>query len=363
MRSIANNPQSPDAPAGPVARLTSRGWEFDFFQAVWLLERAFGTTSRVGGQGPVATESIQFRPDVSLGFPAADVRNIISTKAPDGTVRHIVEVTFLGLYGVATPLPPHYAVQILRSVEGTGTEEQPICQEQDEAEQASPTPARDFLDILHHRLTSLFYRAWTKYRYHVTFGAPGSDVITDYLIRLIGNDPTWDENALGIEPLRMIRYAGALTQRPRSAVTLEGILVDYWKGLPAQVYQGIGRWITLKPVDLNRLGRVNCRLGVDLTVGEQTYDLTGAFRVTLGPMGWDEYLTLIPGSRGMSRTSGLIRLFETDPLAFGVELKLRASEIPEMTLSSDNRAARLGFTSWVRTDQMPETAVTFEVES
>jgi type VI secretion system protein ImpH len=216
------------------------------------------------------------------------------------------------------------------------------------------------LDLFHHRLISLFYRTWLKYRYDRSFGLPGRDMITSYLLWLIGCSSDYDEAALGVRPIRLLRYAGTLTQRPRSAVTLEGVLVDYWKGLPFRARQCVGRWVLVSPADRNRIGVANSTLGVDLTAGAQVYDLAGAFDLSVGPVDWETYLLFLPDGRCFAETCALVRHYCVDPLWFGIELRLRAGEVPELRLSSDDSAARLGYTSWVRTDDMAETSVTFD---
>lgn len=341
-------------------RLMSRGWEFSFFQAVWLLDRHHADRIPVGHRGPVSREGIRFRPDIGLGFPATDVRRISGCHAPDGTTFHRIESTFMGLYGVETPLPLHYAVQILKSVEKSRQRDESMPERDAAASEAESSPARDFLDVLHHRAISLFYRAWTKYRYHVNYGAAGRDAITEYLLLLVGLQPTWGGGLLGVEPQRMIRYAGLLTQRPRSAAALEGMLTDFFGGLATKITQSVGRWVPLGNADLNRAGLGNCRLGVDLTVGEEVYDLNGAFRMTFGPVDWPSFQEFLPTGQAFSKARALARLFCTDPLAFEIEVRLRAGEVPEMQLTGDDRAPRLGFTSWVRTDDLPETSVVFE---
>jgi len=368
-------PAAPPAVGTLLSRLLGRGWQFDFFQAVWLLERHCRNRTAVGERGPAGTEPIRFRPDISMGFPATDVRRIRALDSADSDEPCFgVDVTFLGLYGVPTPLPLHYSVDILRHVDAV--EQLPV-----EASEAGPgqvrqagppgtgsTPERDFLDILHHRLISLFYRAWTKYRYYATFDMPHRDVMTSYLLWLIGCQPGWDEEVLGVPPLRMLRYAGLLTQHPRSAASLEGLLVDYWKGpalspvegIPVRIEQFIGRWVPLKPVDLNQIGMRNSRLGVDVTVGGQVYDLSGAFRISVGPVDWATYLTFLPDGPRYAEARSIVLTYCADPLAFGLEVRLRAREVPEMCLCSDSTAGRLGYTSWVRTDDLPETSVTFD---
>ncbi len=353
-----------------LQRLLTRGWEFDFFQVIWLLERYGGGRVLVGDRGPVGRESFRFRPDVSLAFPATDVRRIehCSDTASD-TSYYQVEVTFMGLYGVSTPLPLHYAVDVLRSggqsatLPGEDAELDATGKPQPAGQSMGSTPVRDFLDIFHHRLISLFFRSWLKYRYDKSFGMPGRDVITDYLLWLIGCSPAYDEATLGVKPIRLLRYAGILTQRPRSAVTLEGMLLDYWEDLPIEVQQCGGRWVPISPADQNFTGKVNSTLGCDLTVGEEIYDLSGAFNVKVGPMDWTTYLSFLPDGPRFAQTRALVKHYCADPMSFTFELRLRAGEIPEMRLLSDGEAGRLGFTSWVRTDAMPETSVTFNASA
>lgn len=344
-----------------LTRLVERGWEFAFFQAVWLLERAHADRVPVGQRGPAGGEAIRFRPELSLGFPATDVRRVSKCAGPEGAEFYRVEPTFMGLYGVATPLPLHYAVRILKSVESpTGG---PVGAAGAEAEAQREDPGssrvRDFLDLLHHRLISLFYRAWTKYRYHATFGMPGRDAITPYLLHLIGLHPDWDEALVGVSPVKMIRYAGLLTQHPRSAAGLEGLLRDFFEDVPARLWQAVGRWVSLRETDLCRMGQANSRLGVDLIAGEQVYDLSGSFRVSLGPVDWPTYESFLPDGPRFAQARALARLFCTDPLAFTIEVTLRAGEVPEMQMVSEG-GARLGYTSWVRTADLPETSVVFE---
>ncbi len=356
-----------DAPL--MKRLLERAWEFDFFQAIWLLERSVGGGQSVGGRGPISAESLRFRPHVSMAFPPTDLRRIFKHDKQNGAPGYLLEATFLGLYGVSTPLPLHYAIDVLRSVEPynplaveAAGENRPGAAGPERVDTGS-APVRDFLDIFHHRFLSLFYRAWTKYRYNVTFGMPDRDAVTDFLLWLIGLSPECQEETLGVNPIGMIRYAGALTQRPRSAVMLEGILGDYWRDLPVSVDQFKGRWVPLSPSDTNVIGSTNCCLGMDLTVGAQVFDLSGAFNVSLGPVDWETYVTLLPDGESHNKTRSLVRLYCMDPLSFTLEIKLRAGDVPETRLGSDDGAGRLGFTSWVRTEDLPETSVVFDESS
>jgi type VI secretion system protein ImpH len=354
-----------------MKRMLERGWEFDFFKAVWNLERYATDRTPIGGRGPVSQEAIRLRPEVSMGFPATDVRRIARRDDPTGGPPfYRIDLTFMGLYGVSTPLPLHYAVDILRLVAGQSAESP--AEGSDTADrgavgtsdpEAECAPARDFLDLLHHRLLSLFYRAWTKYRYEVSFGHPGRDEVTTYLTYLIGGSPTHGEDELGVPPVRLLRYAGILTQHPKSAVAIQGMLRDYWGNVPIDIDQFVGRWVTLAPDDMNAIGVANSRPGENLILGQQVYDLSGAFNVAIGPVDWETYLDFLPDGERFAQTRSLVRLAYSDPLAFTLRIRLKAGVVPEVQLYSDHRAARLGYTSWVRTDQLPETSVTFDAES
>ncbi|MBX3394917.1 MAG: type VI secretion system baseplate subunit TssG [Phycisphaerae bacterium] len=365
-------------------RLMQQPWEFDFFRAVWLLERSFGDCMPVGGRGPVSRELIRFRPHVTVSFPSTDIRRIKALPVDLSSLPVFrAEVTFLGLYGVSSPLPVHYAVQMFRTSEvqegdipvssketesprskdGDGAKSDGIAAGRslaDQSRQASADAARDFLDLFNHRLISFYYRAWTKYRYDMSFGMRERDVLTRYLLWLIGVSVDADVAALGVPPLRLLRYAGILTQHPRSAVSLEGILSDYWEGmLPIRVDQHVGRWVPVPFEDLNTMGLANCRLGEDMIAGERVYDLSGAFNVQIGPVDWQTYQWFLPDGDAHAQTRALVKFFAADPLSYTIEIRLKAGEVPETRLSSDGTSGRLGLTSWVRTKDVPETSVSF----
>lgn len=340
-----------------IRELLEEGHRFDFFQAVTLLERAAPEAAPIGGTGPAAREAIRIRPDVNLGFPAGTIDRVewlsppedgaalspatAGAAAADEAGRYQITATFLGLYGVDSPLPSHWSEEILH-------------------EQIVDTTVRDFLDIFHHRIYSVFYRIWTKYRYPIQYRTKGDDRFSRRFLALIGLESPEVERAAGLPAMRLLRYAGLLVQRPRSAAGLEAFLAD-WFGLPgAEVIPCTGRWVRVNPAELSRLGRASSVLGESLILGSRVYDVGGQFRVILGPLDFPAWRRFLPEGDAHAEIRSLIRFFVTDHLDAELELRLRGSEVPPLTLDPED-PPRLGWTTWLTTGPSADVSAVFSM--
>ena len=158
---------------------------------------------------------------------------------------------------------------------------------------------RDFLDLFHHRIISLFYRAWEKYRFPVAYERvertpePATeDLFTHCLYCLVGLGTGGLRGRMEFDDEAFLFYGGHFAHWPRSAVSLERMLADYFE-LPVEVRQFQGQWLYLSrggPVvaAVARAGPqgLNTQLGADVVVGERVWDVEGKFRVRLGPLGY-----------------------------------------------------------------------------
>src|SRR3954464_9893244 len=99
-----------------------------------------------------------------------------------------------------------------------------------------------FMDLINHRLISLFYRRLGKHHFIVARERGGDEPFARHLFDLIG---------LGTAPLRdrhefpdaaLLPYSGFFARRHRPAVVLESLLRDYFR-LPIEVEQFVGRWL------------------------------------------------------------------------------------------------------------------------
>src|SRR5262249_5759495 len=111
---------------------------------------------------------------------------------------------------------------------------------------------RRFADIFHHRLASLFYRAWADAQPVVSFDRPGPrfDVYVGSLVGLVmpemqGRDSPADHATLG--------GAGRFSLATRPPEGLIGILADYF-GLRFAARELVGEWLELAKADRLELG-------------------------------------------------------------------------------------------------------------
>jgi type VI secretion system protein ImpH len=320
-----------------IREIEDRPRDFSFFRAVWLLERAQSGARRVGGLGPARRETVRLRPESGLGFPSADVSSVEAREPGADGARFTLTTPILGLYGVTSPLPCFYSEDILKN-ERLGDEDQ----------------ARIFFDVLNHRLLSLLYRAWAKYRWHFTFAADGGDPISGYLMAWLGLATQPLRERSGLPPVRLLRYAGLAGQRPRSARALAGIVSDYFDGVATRVEQCVARWVGIPAQDRSRLGVSNSTLGRDMVIGQTILDRSGKCRLEMGPMGYEPFQKLRPGGESHAEACALARLLLPDTLDFDFRLILEREAVPPARLTTGEGASQLGIVSWLVTGPADE---------
>ena len=144
--------------------------------------------------------------------------------------------------------------------------------------------------------------------------------------------------------------------KPAPASAIEG-LVESLFAVPAAVEQFIPKWYDIDERDRSRLGVANSRLGADINLGARIRLTQAKFRVRLGPMEWDRYESLLPGSEGLRALSSVTRLAAGPEVDFDLQLLLKARDVPQMRLESDpERRCRLGFSTWLKTEEFHQDA-------
>ncbi len=317
----------PDPPLDEV--LFGEPYKFSFFQAVRLLERLRPQAGQVGYAGGPSREVVRFKTWQTLSFPPSEIRNL---RQDDSDRPPTMTVAFAGLTGPMGVLPYCYTELIL------------------DRSRAGDRTASAFFDLFNHRILSLFYRAWQKYRPYLGYERGDADPAARHLFDLMG---------LGLEPLRgrfsfpdeaLLFYAGLFSRRHRPAVGLERLLADYF-GQPIEVHQFEGRWLRLEPEDCSTIGRdaAHNGLGTSLVLGGRVWDEQGKFRLRVGPLGLDAFLAFSPDGDAFRALGQLTRHYADAEFDFDVQLILKADEVPGCQLGRGAAVApRLGRTAWLK---------------
>ncbi|MBD3183747.1 type VI secretion system baseplate subunit TssG [Candidatus Poribacteria bacterium] len=339
-----------------VNRLFQKGHRFSFFQAVSLLEKLYKDAAHPGEEGPLNQEKIRFHASSRQSFPASDISKVEHIQRDDRDYVRMI-LNFMGLYGVDSPLPTYFSEIISRVPdEDVDTEEEP------DEEESGIKALRKFLDIFDHRIYSLFYRSWMKYRYHLQFEPEAKDNYSRYLLSFLGLGTQDSQRIFGKKISRLIAYSGIMSQNTRCADGLAGFLSEYYYGVEVEILEFIPQWISIPDQYRARLNsRQPLILGEDTTIGHQIMDYNNKFRVVLGPISFEMLIKFLPGKRNFRELCNLIYLYTSRKLSFDVQFVMKKTEVPPLQLKSeDDREinAQLGLTTWLGEPQSEKVQLT-----
>ncbi|VAX32887.1 Uncharacterized protein ImpH/VasB [hydrothermal vent metagenome] len=314
--------------------LEAEPYAFDFFQAIRRLEGLFPEKPRMGHALHAEDDPIRLAQEPSLAFAPAAISSFTPEK---GALPPRLSVLFFGLFGPNGPLPLHlteYARERLRSAH-------------------DPTFAR-FVDIFHHRMLSLFYRAWASAQPAVNFDRSEEDRFSVFVSSLFGLGMPSLRNRSEMPDLPLLHYAGRFVCQTRNAEGLKAILGDFFS-TPVQIQEFIGEWISLPEqyqCQLGGWGDSN-RLGETSTIGSQVWVCQQKFRIIMGPMDFAPFERLLPGGESLKRLTTLLRSYVGDELEWDVQLILKKEEVPAIKLG---QIGSLGRTSWLSPESLENDA-------
>ena len=292
-------------------RLSKEGYQFNFFQALQLLEEKF--LKEKGIKDPLDSGMIRCIPDRSLVFPPSDIKGIREIRGA-----FELTLTFMGLVGVSSPLPLYFSEYLARH--------------EDNSE-----PLVDFLNIFNHRCYSLFYRAWKKYRFLSSFSNRDTEPLPRRIALLAGLDPKRLSDPLYT---RLLSYTGLFAGKCKGKSAMRSLLSDFFSELPVEIQEYQPRWVEI--LNPPRMG-VDSQLGINSIAGTSSWDISGKFRVAVGPLPRERFEQFLPHSDNIKKMKELVSIFLSEPLAYDIEVKLQSSELVPVILGKNN--TRLGETS------------------
>jgi type VI secretion system protein ImpH len=299
---------------------------YNFFRAVRLLEAQHADRPHLGTSLDVREDPVRFGQHPSLGF----ARSTIESFTPGGEGQsHRLFAHFMGLFGPNGPLPLHLT-DYARDREANAKDETLTA----------------FLNVFHHRMMSLFYRAWAVNQKAVDLDRKEEANFPRYIGSLFG---------LGIPELRhrdaipdwaKIYYSGWLASQTRNADGLEAILHDYFE-MPVRILTFMGHWLRLPEHSLCRLGESpeTGTLGSTAVVGSRVWDCQLKFRVRIGPVTLAQLQRLLPGTDTFVRLKCWVRTYSGDEHLWDLQVVLKKEEIPPIQLGG---AGMLGWTTWLK---------------
>jgi type VI secretion system protein ImpH len=302
---------------------------FEFFQAVTLLQRLSAGLQPVGGFSQPEQEAVHFRVNSRLGFPASQIQSI---EVPEEGPPEMM-VNFMGLTGPSGALPYTYSELILERI------------------RAKDHGLAAFFDIFNHRAISLFYRAWQRSRFPVTYSGP-RDLFTRYLLDLIGLGTEGLRDRQEIEDEALLHYASLVAMQARSATALEQIIEDYFE-VPVEIQQFTGAWYGLDNATqcaMTDMDTPSCQIGCGAVVGDAVWDRQARVRIRLGPLSMERYCDFLPEASGYTALRSLTKFFSNQSLEFELQLVLDRTQAPGAELDFEaTNAVRLGWVSWLKT--------------
>lgn len=311
-------------PVDVERQLADRAAAMDFFQIVRLLENAHPDKPRVGASLRPRDDAVRFGQDPSLSFePTA-----VSGFAPaDAQARARLAVNFIGLLGANGPMPLHLTEYA-----------------RDRARNQGDDTLAAFLDVFHHRMVSLFYRARAEAEPAISLDRPDTNRFADYVGSLFGIGSPALHGRDEIGDFAKLHFAGLMANQRRPAAGLVTILRAYFK-VPVEIEQFVGHWMRIPLDGQTRIGMVDRgnRLGTSAVLGRKVWDCQHKFRLVIGPLDYEDYQRMLPGGASMTRLLDWVRSYAGLVLDWDVRLILKQQQVPRLALGS----RRLGWTTYL----------------
>jgi type VI secretion system protein ImpH len=309
--------------------LRSEPGQVDFFQVVRLLLLLQDDYAPVGRFAPPSREAVSFSASNKLGFPASQIAALEWTKGQPARLK----VNFMGLTGPMGVLPHSYSELI------------------QERNRAKDHALEDFLDLFNHRMISLFYQAWEKYRCYVPYERGGEDRFSQHIMSLIGLGTAGLESRQAVQDESLLYYCGLFSLQAKSAAALEQIIGDYFD-VPVEIEQFVGAWRPLEAENQCRMEGArpySDQLGRGAVAGDEIWDLQSRARIKLGPLSASQYRSFLPGGEAWESLRAITGFFAGAEIEFEVQLILQRREVPHCELRAEGEAApRLGWFSWIK---------------
>lgn len=299
---------------------------FAFIQAATIASRYL----REQGSA-VDQDTTRFSVNPSLAFPPADIESLEFDVTDKAQPRINMMLNLLGLHGADSPLPAYFTEH--------------VAQNRDDQD-----PLRDFFDIFNHRLISILFSIWSKYRYYAQYNDEASDLLSHRFFGFIGAGFAETRAAKAIQWPRLMAYMGLIALNGEATGSLESILRHYFRHNDITIIPCIPRWVHIPEDQQTRPGEQNDTIGENFILGDEIRDQTGKFRVRIDNLTWDGFRSFLPCNDKFGELKAVVDFVLKSRFSFDVELRLKPGEIRPWIPGDEENGTLLGWSTWCGTD-------------
>jgi type VI secretion system protein ImpH len=303
-------------------------WAHDYFALLRRIDALRPEAPRTGTTLRPQQEALRYAQPPEMDFAPAPLSGL----ALRDDLPPRLSVRFFGLLGPQGPLPLHLTEYV-----------------RDRQHQHGDSNPAHFLDLFHHRLLALFYRAWAQAQPVVQGDRPQDDRFRAWLAAAAGLPAA----AGALPPAALAYHAGLLAGRSRHPEALCKVLRHQF-GVPVALQPNQGHWLLIEPEDRSRLGHAGnraerslqpaARLGQMANAGHRAWDRQYRFRLRMGPLTLEQYESFLPGGHAWEPLNAWVSLLAGPALRWELELTLTPDARPEPRLGS---RPRLGVSTWL----------------
>ena len=298
-------------------------FKFDFFRLMSLLEAREGTP--LGTSSSPRRERFRLSQEVSLNFPPSSIASANYDREND---RLNVIIRGLGMLGPNGALPTVLTEHIIRRVRSKRDK-----------------TLYSFINMLQHRLFTLFYRAWALNQPSVDYTWGEASKYRNCLAALSGTYEVREERPCDVEPRAFMYYCGIFSAYTANRDDLVAFLRDYFE-VPFELIEFVGNWLVISKDDRAQLGRVErtTTLGKNLILGERIWNAHLRYRIHIGPVDHNDFLRFLPNSTGFYKLKDSLQKYVGSQYDCILSMTLKAESVPSISLG---KKSFLGWNSWL----------------
>ena len=268
--------------------LEEEPYRYGFFSLVRRFENLHPDRPRIGEAARPVDDVIRLGQEPSVIFEPATLSEFQPGK--DGAP-HRLTGYFVGLFGPNGPLPMHMT-EYARERKRNHHDDTLI----------------GFADIFHHRMLSLFYRAWACCEPTVSFDRKDNDTFSTFVGSFFGMGMPSLRDRDDLFDVGKLHFSGRLALQTKNPEGLMAIISDFFQ-VPVEIEEFIGEWLELPDNQLTRMGTAqpNALLGQSSTAGRRVWSCQYKFRLIFGPVNLSDYERLLPGGVSLRRLVAIVR--------------------------------------------------------